>query len=68
MGHDRFLNRERRQTLAHCAIPAVEDAPVLFLHGDAGFDRVRTHIFVAGGTYLESDMVFGVTGTAATIP
>ena len=34
-----------------------------FLFGANGYDRVCTHIFVAGDPYLESDAVFGVKNT-----
>lgn len=35
-------------------------AHVHFLVGADGYDRLCTHIFVAGDTYLDSDSVFGV--------
>ena len=38
-------------------------AHVHFLVGANGYDRLCTHIFVAGDPYLESDSVFGVKDT-----
>lgn len=38
-------------------------AHVHFLVGAIGYDRLCTHIFVAGDPYLESDSVFGVKDT-----
>lgn len=46
--------------LGHLGRHPYRPAHMHFLVGADGFDRVTTHIFVAGDGYLESDAVFGV--------
>lgn len=48
------------QMLDHLGRHPHRPAHVHFLVGAEGYDRVCTHIFVAGDEYLESDAVFGV--------
>lgn len=48
------------QMLNHLGRHPYRPAHVHFLVGAEGYDRVCTHIFVAGDEYLDSDAVFGV--------